>query len=432
MAAIMMLPLLSGCNVSPESGSVYFLNFKPEQDAAYQTIAAEYTALTGIPVKVATTANGTYEQQLLNQLTGADAPTIFQINGPGSYTALKPYTANLARTDLYQRLTEKSVAIMDGSAVVGVPFVIEGYGIIVNQKIMSRYFETPEAKISNIAEINSFARLKEVVEDMQAKRTELGITGVFASTSLMPGQEWRWQTHLANVAFYYEWAESKANLTKPAATAQIDFKYGEQFRQLFDLYLHNSTISPMMTGFKNVEDSMQEFALGQAAMVQNGNWSYNQILVVPGHTVQAEDMAFIPLYIGAPGEENQGLCIGTENFFCINKKASKSDQQASLDFLTWLFTTEAGKSHVMNDLGFIAPFDSFSAADRPKDPLGQQVIAWSAREDVRNVPWNFIVFPGQRFKDDFGAMLLLYAQGQRTWAQVEDEIRSAWAAERAL
>ena len=39
---------------------------------------------------------------------------------------------------------------------------------------------------------------------MQSKKDQLGIDGVFASTSLTPGEDWRWQTHLANLPVYYE------------------------------------------------------------------------------------------------------------------------------------------------------------------------------------------------------------------------------------
>lgn len=110
---------------------------------------------------------------------------------------------------------------------------------------------------------------------------------------------------------------------------------------------------------------MAEFALGQAAMVQNGNWGWSQINGVDGNTVKAEDVKFLPIYTGVEGEENQGLCTGTENFFCINKEASAEDQAASIAFVEWLFSSETGKAAVTNDLGFIAPFDTFSDDESP-------------------------------------------------------------------
>lgn len=413
------------------NGQVYFLNFKPEQDEAYQAIAKEYTEKTGVPVKVVTAAAGTYEQQLRSEIAKKDAPTIFQINGPVGYASWKEYTADLSGSEIYSHLADKSLAITDGDGVYGVPFTIEGYGIIVNNKIMDKYFALDGAKADSIEEINTFEKLKEVAEDMQAKKADLEIDGVFASTSLLKGDDWRWQTHLANVPLYYEWSNSNVDLSVSENTAEIKFEYNENFKNIFDLYLNNSTIDAKMTGSKTVADSMAEFALGKAAMVQNGNWAYGQISGVSGNTVQAEDVTFMPIYTGIEGEDKQGLCIGTENFFCINKNANEDDQKASLDFLNWLYTSDEGKAHVTNDLGFIAPFDTFTDADKPADPLGQQVMEWSARTDVKNVPWNFTVFPSQNFKDAFGGDLLLYAQGQLDWSKVSENVVTNWAAEKA-
>jgi raffinose/stachyose/melibiose transport system substrate-binding protein len=437
-SVILLCGILSACGGGSGGGGksgdgqVYFQNFKPEQDEAYQAIAAEYTQETGIPVKVITAASGTYEQSLRSEIAKKDAPTIFQINGPVGYAAWKDYTADLSGSEIYGHLADKSLAITgEDGGVYGVPFTIEGYGIIVNNKITDKYFALPDAKVNSLAETNTFAELKIVVEDMQAKAADLGIDGVFASTSLKPGEDWRWQTHLMNVPIYYEWSGENADLSDPAATAEIKFQYASNFKDIFDLYLNNSTIKPTVAGSKTVDDSMAEFALGKAAMVQNGNWAYGQISGVDGNTVEAEDVTFIPIYIGMPNDEDQGLCIGTENFFCINKNASEADQKASLDFLNWLYTSDAGKAHVTNDLGFIAPFDTFTDEEAPSDPLGQQVMGWSTLSDAQNVPWNFTVFPSQQFKDNFGGYLLLYAQGQMDWSDVTAKVIADWATEKA-
>lgn len=412
-------------------GQVYYLNFKPEQDEAYKAIAAEYTAATGINVKIQTAASGTYEQQLKSEIAKTDAPTIFQINGPVGYASWKDYTADLSKTEIYTHLLDKSIAVTDGAGVYGIPFAIEGYGIICNNAIMSKYFAMAGAAVTSMDKINNFATLKKVVEDMTAKKAELGIKGVFASTSLSPGEDWRWQTHLANVPVFYEFQANKVDLKSASATAEIKFQFGDNYKQLFDLYLNNSTVDKKLLGSKTVNDSMAEFALGQAAMVQNGNWAYGQISGVEGNTVKPEDVKFLPLYMGVSGEETQGLCIGTENFFCINKKASAADQKASLDFLTWLYTSAAGKAHVKNDLKFIAPFDTFGEADKPTDPLAKELLAWSAKANIKNVPWNFTVFPSQAFKNDFGAALLQYAQGTKNWDEVKTVVIERWKAEKA-
>ena len=47
-------------------GSVYYLNFKPEQDAQWQELAKLYTEQTGVPVTVVTAASGNYETTLMS------------------------------------------------------------------------------------------------------------------------------------------------------------------------------------------------------------------------------------------------------------------------------------------------------------------------------------------------------------------------------
>ena len=47
-------------------GSVYYLNFKPEQDQQWQDLAAVYTEQTGVPVTVVTAASGNYETTLMS------------------------------------------------------------------------------------------------------------------------------------------------------------------------------------------------------------------------------------------------------------------------------------------------------------------------------------------------------------------------------
>ena len=293
---------------------------------------------------------------------------------------------------------------------------------------MDAYFATEGALAASMDEINNFATLKAVVEDMTAKKDALGIDGVFASTSLQPGEDWRWQTHLANVPVYYEFKNNSIDLTSDA-TKEITFQYGPNFKDIFDLYINNSVTDPKLLGSKQVADSMAEFALGRAAMVQNGNWAWSQIASVDGNVVAEEDIKFLPIYIGVEGEENQGLCTGTENFFAINKNVSEEKQKLAEDFIYWLYSSEKGKEFVTNKLGFIAPFDTFAEDEKPTDPLAKEVLNWMGKEGVTSVAWNFTVFPSQTFKNDFGAALLQYAQGQMDWDAVSKLVVDEWKSE---
>ncbi|MBE6656414.1 MAG: ABC transporter substrate-binding protein [Ruminococcaceae bacterium] len=428
--ALLCMTLLALGSCGKKDG-VYFFNFKPEIAEKYEEIARVYEKETGVPVRVVTAASGTYEQTLKSEIVKSDAPAIFQINGPVGYAAWKDYCLDLSGSELYKHLTDKTLAITDGEGVYGIPYVVEGYGIIYNEEITDKYFALTNRATSytSMDEIRSFAALKAVVEDMTARKAELGIDGVFASTSLKSGEDWRFQTHLANVPIYYEFLDRGVDLKKPESYASVEFSYSDGYKNLFDLYINNSVTDKKLLGSKQVADSMAEFALGKCAMVQNGNWAYSQIASVSGNTVKADKVHFLPLYIGASEEEAQGLCTGTEGYFAINKNLDADKQKKALDFLTWLFTSETGKAFVTEELDFIAPFDTFDEGDKPKDPLAREVTEWLEKEEVYNIPWAFTVFPGQNFKNDFGAALLQYAQGSMSWDDVKNTFTRRWKEE---
>lgn len=425
---------LAGCKGKSKS-DVYFLNFKPESASAYEELAKKYEEETGKRVKVVTAAANNYEQTLKSEIAKSDAPTIFQVNGPVGYSSWKNYCMDLKDSKLYSYLTDDSLAIKEDGGVYAIPYVVEGYGIIYNDAIMKKYFALPDKKtdITTAEEIDSFEKLKAVVEDMTANLSTLGIKGVFASTSLSAGEDWRWQTHLLNVPLHQEFfdKDNNADISLSLLNAkELSYKYSKNFENIFDLYVNNSITPKTLLGSKSVADSMAEFALGDVAMVQNGNWAWSQISGVKGNTVKETDIKMLPIYMGIEGEKGQGICIGTENFFAINKNASEEQQKSSLAFLEWLFSSETGKKYVTEKLGFITPFNTFSETELPNDPLAKEISRYMKDESVKNIPWAFTAFPSEAFKKDVGSALLDYVQGEKKWEDVKKVITDKWKSER--
>ncbi len=411
--------------------TVRYLNFKPEVADVYKQIADEYEKETGVKVIVETAANNEYESTLTAKMSTKSAPTLFQINGPKGLANWKSYCADLSDSELYKHLKDKSLAVTSADGkVYGIPYVVEGYGIIYNKEITDKYFEldNKNTDFKSMEDINSFDKLKSLVEDMQKNKSKLGIDGVFASTSLKAGENWRFQTHLANVPLFYEFTKNKVDLTSNDIN-KITFEYSDNFKNIFDLYLNNSTVDKGKTGTKTVSDSMAEFALEKCAMVQNGNWAWSQINKVSGNKVKEENVKFLPIYTGIKGEESQGLCIGTENYFAVNSKSSEEEQKAAKDFIYWLYSSEQGKKFVTNDLGFISPFDTFNDTEVPSDPLAKEVKTWMDKQSITTIPWYFTVFPSQTFKDNFGSSLLKYAQGNKTFDEVKADAVADWQKE---
>jgi len=420
----------AGAQEAAPAKEVYFLNFKPEIADVYETkIAPAFEKETGIKLKVVTAASGTYAQTLKSEIAKSNPPVIFQTNGPVGLAESKNYTADLKNTEFYKILSDKTMALGDGEKVLAIPYAVEGYGIIYNDAIMRKYFALPNKAVSikSADEITNFATLKAVVEDMTKNKSALGIQGVFASTSLAAGNQWRWQTHLVNVPLYFEVRD--ANIAMGSKVPEIKFSYSANMKNIWDLYLNNSSTAVGLLGAKSVDDSMAEFALGQVAMVQNGNWGAGQILGVKGNKVSDADIKFMPIYTGAAGEEKYGLNVGTENYLCINSNASVEQQKMADQFLTWLFASETGKQFVKNDLMFITPFNTFKDSELPTDPLAKDVIRWMNKPGVTSIPWAFSMIPSEEWKNQFGAALADYSVGRKNWAEVEKVAVDAWKTE---
>ena len=430
-AALAVAATLAACSngSSSSSGSdngVYLLNFKPEAEEALKTIASAYKDKTGVEVKIVTAASGTYQQTLQTEVAKSNPPTIFNINGPVGLVTWKDYALDLSGTEFVKALTDSSMALTDEDGVVyGSPLGVEGYGLIYNAAILNKYFAMEGAKATSVDEIKGFAKLKEVVEDMQARKADLGIEGAFACISLASGEDWRWQTHLANYPVFYEFRDKGVTDAK-----EIALTYSDNYKQIFDLYLNNSTVAPSAAAAKTVTDSMADFALGKCAFVQNGNWAWSQISEVEGNTVAEGDIHFMPIYIGVSGEEKSGIALGTENYLAVNSQVSETAQKASIDFLTWLLTGEGAKMLVDNSVVSVSPYPAFSELT-PADPLGKETAQFLANKELYPINWVFQTFPSQEFKNQLGSHLAQYASGQEDWSAVKDYFVSAWKSEKS-
>ena len=426
--ALALSSAFAGGASESNANEVYFLNFKPEIADVYTDIVAPaFEEETGLSLRVVTAASNQYQTTLRSEMAKSNPPVIFQVNGPVGVQAFTNDVAPLEDTGFYALLADKSMAIEQNGHVVGIPYAVEGYGIIYNDAIMRKYFALPDkaVDISSADEIRNFATLKAVVEDMTKHLDELGIKGVFASTSMASGTDWRWQTHLFNMPLWKEFGDI---LTTTEAST-FEFTYNENYKALWDLYLDNSTTAKGMVSAKTDADSMAEFALGQCAMVQNGNWGAAQILGQAGNVVASEDIKFLPLYMGFEGEESQGLCVGTENYLSINIHASDEAKKNADTFLTWLFSSETGKKIVKENLMFITPFNSFTEEELPEDPLAKEVNRWMNMDGVTSVPWAVQGIPSEQWKQDFGGALLQYINGSMDWNAVVEIARNSWSVE---
>ena len=413
------------------TGTIRWLNYKPEIADQLVEVAKAYTDETGVNVQIETAASNTYEQTLTARMDSSDAPTIFVCDSMKMLNEWQDYCADLTNTKLNGFVSDQTYTLKKDDKVYGISYALEGWGIIVNKAITDAYFASPNKKTeyTSLDDLYTFDALKAVVEDMQSMKDELGIEGVFGSTSLKAGDDWRYQTHLMNQPLYWEWGgNDKIDLN--GLIPEFKFEYNKNFKDILDLYLNNSVIDKSLVGTKTVDDSMAEFALGKCAMIQNGDWAWSTIAGTDGKKVNDKDVCFIPITCGVEGEKDMGLNVGASQYMCINSQLDQKDQDAALAFLEWLFSSDTGKQLVAQKLQLVTPFTTMADAEYT-NPLfesendiagkGKKAYCWAAN-----------LIPDDQWKNDYGASLLQYAQGQKDWDAVVSDAGTEWETERKI
>lgn len=419
MTAVVATGMLAGCGSSSDEkasgkeagGKVYYLNFKPEADEYWQELAEAYTDETGVPVTVLTAASGEYEKTLKSEMAKTDAPTLFQVNGPVGLQGWKDYCYDLKDSDIAKELTDDSFALMDGDKMSGIAYVIENYGIIYNKGLLKKAGYSAK-------DITNFESFKKVVEDITARKDELGFSA-FTSAGMDGSSDWRFKTHLANLPIYYEYKDEGIN-----STEAIKGTYLDNYRQIWDLYINNATCKSTEISTKTADDATAEFVTEEAVFYQNGTWEYNNVV-----DLGDENLGMLPIYIGVEGEEEQGVCTGTENYWCVNAKASEEDIQATLDFMNWCVTSETGVQSMCEDMGFVIPFNANLESENVLVNEANKYLD----EGKTPVSWNFSTMPSEEWKNGVGSALTAYAADQTdaNWDKVVTAFVDGWATEAA-
>lgn len=411
LTVIMVVSLLAGCGGGKSAkGSVYYLNFKPEADAAWQELAKTYKEQTGVDVKVVTAASGTYSETLTAEMGKSSAPTLFQCGNEAGLATWKDYCLDLSDSDFYKEMTTDDFNLKgENGEVYCAGYCYEAFGLITNTKLLA------DAGYS-LDDIKDFASLKAVAEDITARKDELGFSA-FTSAGLDGSSSWRFSGHLANLPLYYEFRDD--NVTSQPAT--VTGAYLDNYKNIWDLYINNATCAPTELAAKTGDEAEAEFGNGQAVFYQNGTWEYSNLTDKFG--MSPDDLAMIPIYCGVAGEENSALACGTENCWAVNSKASKEDIQATLDFMYWVVTSDEGTKMMAEQFGPI-PFKNAKASEN--------VFFTDANEYIANgnyvVTWAFNYTPNvDTWRAAVVSALLQYSANGGSWDDVKTAFVDGWA-----
>ena len=411
LACILACGVFAGCSPKDE-GSVYWLNFKPESDETLKEIAAMYTAKTGVEVKVVTAAAGTYNQTLTANMDKSDAPTLFVVGNSAAVETWGDYCLDLKDTDIAKELNTDAYMLYDKDGkLCSIGYCYECYGIIVNTKLLEKAGFAKDY-------IKNFATLKEVAESVHARADELGFDA-FSSAGMDGSSSWRFTGHMINLDYYYESVDAPEKWT--SCPSELTGKYMDNYRNLYDLMVENSLTDRAELangGF----DAAAEFASEKALFYVNGNWEWSGL---SDKGMKAEDLTMIPYYCGVEGEEKAGLNCGTENYWAVNAKASKADQEATIAFMKWLVTDPEASAKAVATFG-VMPYKSAVASSNPFLAQANDYLA----KGCYNMWWATNYQPNvDAYRNTVVSALNAYnaTPSDATWADVVTAFVDGWA-----
>lgn len=223
---------------------------------------------------------------------------------------------------------------------------------------------------------------------------------------------------------YYEFKDDGCDLT--AGEESIKGTYLDNFKNVWDMYVSDSAADPktLNSGALNAES---EFGMGEAVFYQNGDWEFAPLTDEEnGYVVTADDLSMMPIYFGVD-DENEGLCVGTENYWAVNAKASQEDIDATLEFLNWVITSDEGRDAITNQMGLTAPYDTFTGDYETKNAFAQAANKLMT-DGKTSVAWSFNATPNvDDWRADVVSALTAYTAGEGEWDAVKTAFVDGWA-----
>ena len=415
--AFAMLLGIAGCGTTQsgrsDDGSVTLEIFNIKTETAEQMdalVEAFENDHPEIKINLTTVGGGTDATAALqSKFSSGDEPDIFMLGGLADTQIWQHKLYDLGETTLAKQAIEGTLegATLDGT-IYGVPMNIEGYGWLINQEIFK------EAGIDNDS-INTFEAFEEAVQLLDSKKEELGLQGVFGFSG---AETWVSSQYSSNF-FAPEFDDS---LEKTYEASELSVDYAEQMKNYTDLVIeYNAQPMEAMDYSTSVEEL---FASGKVAIIHQGNW------IVPtldslDETFTKEKLGIIPMQIESPEESK--IVAGPAWYWGVNKDKDQEIIDASIEFLTWMYTDEQAMTAIIDEFQFIPAYTNFSS-EAIHDPLSKEIYTYLS--EGQTVPWVHNSYPDGYGQNIFGVQIQAYAAGRISWEEFIDTLQTSWAQER--
>lgn len=402
----------SGSDSDGDKTEIDIFQFKVEFKDQFEALAKKYEkANPDVKINVETVGGGSdYGAALKSKFSSGNEPNIYNIGGPEDVNTWEGSLTDLSDTEsAKQALDGTLTGATKGDKVLGLPYNIEGYGVLYNKAIFKK------AGI-DASKITTLSDLEDAAKTLESKKDDLGLEAPFA----LPAKE-QWITGLhASNAFLA--AEFDNDVSKVYESKTVEFKYSAQFKKYIDI---SNKYSVQPTNSLDYSQQIEQlFSNGKVAMTQQGNWVYPTIEGIDKDLAN-EDIGLLPIPIDGVSEGT--IPVGVPMYWGVNSKGSKKEIQASKDFLDYLYTSDEGKKIVLEDFKFVPAYKGYDT-DSISDPLSKEVYTYYT--EGKTTGWVFMGYPSGWGEKTLGAQIQKYVAGESSWSDVIKTAQDKWAEER--
>ncbi len=385
---------------SNEKVTLNIFQFKVEIAEDLEQLAKEYEKENpNVTVNVQTVGGGAdYGAALKAQFASGNEPDIFNNGGFAEAQTWLNKLEDLSDQPWVDHVysSAKIPMTVDGK-IYGQPLNLEGYGFIYNKDLFDK------------AGITVLPKTLDELEQAVKQLNDAGITPF----SIGYGEWWVLGIHLLNIPFAQQ---SDADAFIQGLNTGTDKIPGnekfEQFMELFDLTIQYGNKNPLTTDYNT---QVTQFAAGQTAMMQQGNWTTNMIYEISPNI----KMGFLPIPINNDAEAMDKLPVGVPNNWVVNKNSANKEEAKK--FLNWMVSSDVGKTYIVEKFKFIPAFDNIEA--KGLGALADDIIKYS--NENKTLSWNWFKYPDGVI-NEFGSIMQAYVGGQSTEEQFLNDLQAAW------
>lgn len=425
---------LTGCAQKAKDYDVYFFNSKSEIAESLDELAAKYEEETGKRVKTFTVGTTESAETMRSELKSKAYPTVFTSNAvafeewkSAGYAVAAEDIMNPELKALYEGLPDTIRLQFDGQGNYGIPYNIEGYGLIADQRMIMEIFGLDSGSIEIFkedykrADYGEFQSMVRAVDGLikgdggqsftlggrpyataaEKKGAAAGLNGVF---SIAGAEKWTYGNHFGNYpisAVYKDVYDVRGS--DPSKAEQLKEPIIKSLQELDFLTRYAAGpdgavergprfINSTVTGY---DQAVQAFAEGKSVFIKNGNWIYSNVAKISEDV--AGNLMMLPMKLCFDDSDitvegldaaqmNRSVPQFVSQYYVINAKATEQERKDAEDFVLWLNTSETGQDFIINRFAFV-PFNA-DEDTKLDNPLSNDLVRYKLDGDLLANPFD--------------------------------------------